>query len=76
MPRKWKYHSPIGTLYIVELEDGTFGFKYKGTIWEACDTPEAQADDVFQHVTQCNDWDSLPPSSFDPSDLSEWEPLF
>ena len=76
MLRKWKYHSPIGTLYIIELNDGTFGFEYNGVIWETCDTPEAEADNIFLHVTACQAWDSLQPSPSDPSDLTEWDPLF
>ena len=42
----WKYESPIGTLRIVPLSSGRYGFEYDGTIWESCTTPEAQADDI------------------------------
>lgn len=76
MLRKWKYCSPAGTLYIIELEAGTFCFKYKGELGDTCDDPEVLADNVLLHSSGCDKWDSLPPSPYDPSDLSEWEPLF
>lgn len=40
----WVYHSSIGPLYIVPTGDGLFGFLYNGIIWEACPTPQIEAD--------------------------------
>lgn len=67
----WVYHSSIGDLFIVPLPNGTYGFKHDGTVWEACDSPQAEADNVYCHVTGCDDWDSC--SEDGPTDLSEWE---
>ena len=71
----WVYHSPIGNLYIVKLPNGRYGLKYDGTIWESCSTPEAEADNVYCHVTGCWDWDQLDGKVDGPTDLSEWERL-
>lgn len=65
------YRSPVGILKIVRQPDGTFGLCHNETVWEACDTPQAEADNVFCHVTGCDEWDSCPDAG--PSDLSEWE---
>ena len=43
----WVYHSSIGPLYIVPTGDGLFGFLYNGIIWEACPTPQIEADNVY-----------------------------
>lgn len=67
----WIYRSPVGILKIVRQPDGTFGLCHNETVWEACDTPQAEADNVFSHVTGCDEWDSCPGAG--PSDLSEWE---
>ena len=68
----WFYDSPIGRLYIVELPGGRYGFKYHGQIWESCDTPQQEADNVYCHVTNCPDWDCLEGVVEPPRDLSEW----
>lgn len=65
----WIYRSPVGILKIVRQPDGTFGLCHNETVWEACDTPQAEADNVFSHVTGCDEWDSCPDAG--PSDLSE-----
>ncbi len=70
----WVYDSPIGELSIVPLSNGKYGLLFGSDIWEACDTPQAQADNVLQHVTGCPEWDSLA-GLVDgvPDDLSGWE---
>lgn len=70
----WRYKSPIGYLYIKQLPDGLYGLEYQGVIWEACDTPEAEADNVFQQVTGCDSWDlcKINPIQI-PRSLCEWE---
>ena len=40
----WLYKSPIGNIYIKKLSNGLYGMIYNGTVWEACDTPIAEAD--------------------------------
>lgn len=70
----WIYRSPIGILKIVRQPDGTFGLCHNETVWEACDTPQAEADNVFCHVTGCDEWDSCPDAG--PSDLSEFANCF
>lgn len=70
----WIYRSPIGNIFIKRLSDGTYGMIYNNVVWEACDTPQAEADNVYMKVTGCSDWDSSDvPSSDIPTDLSEWE---
>lgn len=51
----WIYRSPVGILKIVRQTDGTFGLCHNETVWEACDTPQAEADNVFCHVTGCDE---------------------
>lgn len=65
----WVYHSSIGPLYIVPTGDGLFGFLYNGIIWEACPTPQIEADNVFCRATGCPDASNLEEL---PHDLSEW----
>lgn len=71
----WIYKSPIGNIYIKYIpSDKKYGMFYDGVCWEACDTPEAQADDVRAHVTGCSDLDCLDGTVTDcPLSLSEWE---
>lgn len=70
----WLYKSPIGPIYIVQLYNGRYGMKYNGTVWESCDTPQAQADNVYCQCTGCADWDLFNAyGHFVPSSLDEWE---
>lgn len=70
----WRYNSPIGPLYIARLSNGQYGFIYDGIVWESCNTPQAEADDIYMQCTGCSDWDLLDTSNIDvPCDLSEWE---
>ena len=70
----WVYRSPIGNIYIKRLPDGRYGMVYAGIVWESCDSPQAEADNVFMQATGCAAWD-MHDSSNDvlPNDLSEWE---
>lgn len=69
----WLYESPIGNIYIVPLADGSYGMLYNGIIYEACDTPEDEADNIYMQVTGCYQWDMLDTTNvFVPHDLSEW----
>lgn len=70
----WVYHSPIGDLYIKQLPNGRYGLIYNGTVWESSSTPAAEADNVYLHVTGCDEWDALDGTVDDvPTDISEWE---
>lgn len=70
----WVYHSSIGDIFIKRLRDGRYGMIHNGIVWESCDSPQAEADNVYMHVTGCYDWDRLDGKVFDvPTDLSEWE---
>ncbi len=68
----WIYKSPVGTLSIQRLNNGRYGFVYKGELWESCDTPQAEADNIYVHVTGCWEWDRLDGKVDAPTDLSEW----
>ena len=71
----WQYHSPIGTLFIKHLPTGNrYGLFYNGICWETCDTPQAEADNVYLHVTGLPEWDALDGETPTcPADLSGWE---
>lgn len=70
----WLYRSPIGNIYIKPLPNGRFGMVYNQTIWETCDTAQAEADNVYLQSTGCSEWDMLDVSNISvPIDLSEWE---
>ncbi len=70
----WVYRSPIGNLYIRRLSNGRYGLIYDDMVWESCDTPQAEANNVYMHVTGCDKWDDLDGEIDDePTDLSEWE---
>lgn len=72
----WLYRSPIGNIYIKKLSNGLYGMIYNNTVWEACDTPIAEADNVYMHSTGCSDWDCFDTTNVDvPRDLSEWEKI-
>ena len=69
----WVYNSPIGQLRIVRTADGKYGLLYAGTIWEACDTAQQEADNVYCHVTGCDEWDNLDGTISDcPQSIEEW----
>ena len=70
----WVYHSPIGDIFIKQLNNGRYGMIHKGIVWESCHSPQAEADNVYMHVTGCYDWDCLDGEVDDvPTDLSAWE---
>lgn len=70
----WRYRSPIGDIFIKRLQDGRYGMIYDDTVWESCDTPEAEADNVYMQCTGCSDWDMFDTSGIIvPVDLSYWE---
>lgn len=69
----WLYKSPIGNIYIKRLSDGRYGMIYNGTVWESCDTPQAEADNVYMQVTGCTEWDMYDTANeIVPTDLSMW----
>lgn len=70
----WQYNSPIGLLTIKYFpEEDMYGLMYEGICWEMCDSPEAEAANVYAHVTGCDDWDRLVGTVPDcPSSLGEW----
>lgn len=72
----WLYRSPIGNIYIKRLPDGLYGMIHNGETWEACDTPQAEADNVYMKATGCAAWDMHDSrNEFVPRDLSEWEKI-
>lgn len=68
----WYWDSPIGPIYIKYIpKENLYGMEHNGVIWEACDTPQAEADNIYMHATGCYEWDS---SEYEaPMDLSGWE---
>lgn len=72
----WLYKSSIGNIYIKRDSSGKFGMFYNGVEWEACDTPQAEADNVYMKATGCAAWDMHDSKNeFVPRDLSEWKKL-
>jgi len=55
----WRYKSPIGDIYIERLPNGRYGMVFDGTVWESCDTPQAEADNVYMQVTGCSEWEKI-----------------
>ncbi|GHU42330.1 hypothetical protein FACS1894111_06090 [Clostridia bacterium] len=72
----WYYDSPVGRISIVQTPKGLYGMKHNGVIWETCDTPQAEADNVFQQFTGCPAWDVYQLSNEEmlhvPQNLDEW----
>lgn len=69
----WLYRSPIGNIYIQQLSDGRFGMLYNNVVWESCNSPQAEADNIYMQCTGCYEWDSFDGSNINiPTDLSEW----
>lgn len=68
----WVYHSSIGLLKIVRMDDGLcyFMFGDDPTPWSGHPDPQVVADDVFCHATGCPDWDNSDITG--PADLSMW----
>lgn len=72
----WRYKSPIGDIYIKRLPNARYGMIFDGTVWESCDTPQAEADNVYMQVTGCSEWDMCDTANeIVPTDLSEWEKI-
>lgn len=72
----WLYNSPIGPIYIKRLQDGNYGMIYDNVIWEACDTPQIAADNVYMQVTGCDTWDDYDSSDIEvPTSLHEWNKI-
>ena len=71
----WKYNSPIGPIYIQYIpNERQYGMFFKGICWESCDSPEAEASNVFMQCTGCPEWDVFDASNtIVPNDLSQWE---
>lgn len=70
----WVYRSAIGNIYIKRLPNGLYGMIHNGIVWEACETPQIEADNVYMKATGCAVWDMHDSSNeFVPMDLSEWE---
>ena len=69
----WKYESPIGTMFI-KFVNGKYGLFFNDELYGTWHSPSAAADDVYHHITGCEEWDSLDGLlPYEPSDLSEWE---
>lgn len=71
----WVYDSQIGLLAIQQNSKGKYDLLLNGevVVYGAWGTPEAAADDVFQHVTSFDEWDFSDSLDSDPTDLSEWD---
>jgi hypothetical protein len=68
----WYYDSPVGRISIIPLENGQYGTKHNGVVWEQADNPQALADNVFCQCTACDEWDDCELPDNAPSSLSEW----
>ncbi len=70
----WLYKSPIGNIFIKYIpSEYAYGTIYNGVVWECCDHPQANADNIYCQVTGCYDWDTFElHGEFVPNDLSEW----
>ena len=72
----WRYKSPIGNIYIKRLPNGRYGMEYDNVIWESCDTPQAEADNVYMQCTGCSQWDLFRTKGINvPRSLDDWEKI-
>lgn len=70
----WIYRSPIGVFSIMRMPDGKYGLCYDSECYGSYENPVQAADDVYLHVTGCDEWDDLDGKVPDePTDLGEWE---
>ena len=47
---------------------------YNYVVWEACPTPQIEADNIYMQCTGCDDWDTYDASNtIVPAALSKWE---
>lgn len=74
----YKYHSPIGLMIIkYNPESQRFLLIINDMCYGSYHSAVAAADDVYVHVTGCDEWDFLDGEVLDsPSDISEWEHIF
>ena len=69
----WVYKSPIGLLRIQKTREGQYGLWLGGKCYETSNDPQAEADNVYVHVTGCWEWDRLDGKVDAPTCLAEWE---
>lgn len=69
------YKSPVGTFWIKPF-NGRFLLGIDGEQLGSYHSAVAAADDVYVHVTGCNEWDELDDQvSAAPTDIYEWEQI-
>ena len=68
------YNSPIGPMIIFfDKRVNRFALAINDTLYGHYHSAVAAADDVYCHVTGCDQWDLLDGKIFDaPTDLAEW----
>lgn len=69
----WYYNSPIGIMKIQFCENQRYTLEINEEIYGSYHSSQAAADDVYNHVTGCYEWDSLDGTISDvPSGINEW----
>jgi hypothetical protein len=68
------YQSPIG-LMLIKLNPNTIKYSLiiNSICYEEHDSAASAADNVYMHVTGCNEWDILDGKVSAPHDISEWK---
>lgn len=70
----WCYNSSVGIMKIYLSSNQRYILEICDEIYGSYHSPQAAADDVYNHATGCYEWDSLDCCVPDvPSGLSEWE---
>ena len=54
---RFVYKSPIGTINIVRVRDGSFSIVIDGDYYGRYSSPIHAADDVYTFTTGCDKWD-------------------
>lgn len=55
----WIYKSQIGVMKIFQNQNRRYSLEINGTVYGSYHTPNAAAQDVYTHTTDCLQWDVL-----------------
>jgi hypothetical protein len=70
----WVYNSPAGLMQIkFNPTTNKYSLIINGEFYEEHDSPISAADNVYMHVTGCNEWDINFSHISGPTDIYEWK---
>ena len=72
----WIYRSPIGLMKIFPNHSRRYSLEINGITYGSYHSPNAAAQDVYSHVTDCIEWDMLDGTVFDvPDSIYDWHKI-